>query len=97
MLLNSFLQKLQVQDTLLPPPSFSPGPSFLVTYLYKGYFFSWACCLAKIGFNGAWAPLAIDGALAGGVEELVFGGIGGEAIDRAFLPFLGPLAPALAE
>ena len=97
MLLKSFLQKLQVQDTLPPPPSFAPGPSFLVTYLHKGYFFSWACCLAKTGFNGALAPLAVDGALEKGVEELVFGGIGGETIDGAFLPFLCPLAPPLAE
>ena len=80
-----------------PPPSFAPGPSFVVTYLHNGYFFSWACCLAKTRFNGAWAPLAADGALASGVEELVFEGIGGMTIDGAFLHFLCPLVPALVE
>ena len=90
-------QKLHLQDTLPPPPSFAPGPSFLVTYFHTGYFFSWACCLAKIGLNGAWAPLAADGALDGGGEPIVLGGIGGEALDGAFIPFLWPLPPALAD
>ena len=63
----------------------------------KGIFFSWACCLAKTGLNGAWAPLAADGALDGGGESVVLGGIGGEALDGAFLPFLWPLPPPLAD
>lgn len=96
-LLNSWLQKLHLQDTLPPPPSFAPGPSFLVTYFHKGYFFSWACCLAKTGLYGVWAPLAADGALDGRGEPVVLGGIGGEALDGAFLPFLWPLPPPLAD
>ena len=92
-------QKLHLQDTLPPPPSFAPDPSFLVTYFHKGYFFSWVCCLAKTGLNGAieWAPLAADGTLDRGGEPLVLGGIGGEALDGAFLPFLCPLPPTLVD
>ena len=95
--MNSCLQKLHLQDTLPPPPSFAPGPSFLVTYFHKGYFSSWACCLAKTGLYGVWAPLAADGALDGGGESVVLGGIGGEALDGAFLPFLWPLPPPLVD
>ena len=102
MALNSVICALKLISAKLASPrhivphSFAPGPSFLVTYLHKGYFFSWACCLAKTEFNATVAPLAADGALAG-IEELVFGGIGGETLDGPFLPFLFPLAHALAE
>ena len=49
--LELILVEIATPTHIASQPSFAPGPYFLVTYFHNGYLLSWACCLAKIGFN----------------------------------------------
>ena len=82
------LAKLHVQRIVPPPEGFDLGPCFLVTYFQRGYFFSSACCLAKIGSNATLDSTrpTLEDEIVGALPIVVADKLGGEGPTILTLP-----------